>query len=115
MNKQSPRASQAEAELKRQASVFKIYDEHMNQLRTLSAYLWTDTDLARLEAAASDTTRKMQAVQHLQDLPVLEAVTAATAEFAAVLPLLHSVRHEALRPRHWEQLMEVTGKPLLHA
>lgn len=101
---------QAESELKRQASVYDIYASHMDSLRTFSAYLWIDTDISRLEALAADTTKKLRAVQQLKGLAVLSAVEAMVAAFAAVLPLLHSVRHEALRPRHWNKLMEATGK-----
>ena len=105
-----PLSLQAESELKRQASVYDIYASHMDSLRTFSAYLWIDTDISRLEALAADTAKKLRAVQQLRGLPVLGAVEATVAAFAAVLPLLHSVRHEALRPRHWEKLMEAAGK-----
>ena len=84
----------------------------MDSLRTFSACLWNDTDLPRLEAAASDNDKKLRAIQQLSGLPVFQAVQAATAEFAAVLPLLRSLRHEALRPRHWEELMQTTGSAL---
>ena len=81
----------------------------MDSLRTFSASLWNDTDLPRLEAAALDNDKKLRASQQLNGLPLYQAVQAATAEFAAVLPLLRSLRHEALRPRHWEELMETAG------
>ena len=91
--------------------MYDIYAAHMDALRTFSAGLWADTDLVRLEAAAADTAKKLHAVNSLRGLPVLDAVEAATAAFAAVLPLLRSVRHDALRPRHWDQLMKATGAP----
>ena len=89
-----------------------MYACHMDSLRTFSACLWNDVDLPRLEAAASDNDTKLHAIQQLSGIPVFQAVQAAKAEFAAVLPLLRSLRHEALRPRHWEQLMETTGSEL---
>ncbi|KAK9825454.1 hypothetical protein WJX81_002895 [Elliptochloris bilobata] len=107
-----PALSKAESELKRLASAFDVYAAHMASLRTFSAYLWADTNLTSLEAAAADTNKRLHAIQHLKGQPVFDAVQAAAAEFAAVLPLLHSVRHEALRPRHWTQLIETTGAHL---
>ena len=93
--------------------MYDIYAAHMDALRTFSAGLWAETDLMRLEAAAADTAKKLHALHSLRGLPVLDAVEAATAAFAAVLPLLRSVRHDALRPRHWEQLMKATGSAQL--
>lgn len=100
---------QAESELKHLASVYDVYASHVDSLRLFSASLWNDTDLPRLEAAALDNDRKLRALQQLSGLPVFQAVQAVAAEFAAVLPLLRSLRHEALRLRHWEELMETTG------
>ena len=88
--------------------MYGIYASHLDALRTFSACLWVDIDLTRLEAAAADTAKKLHAVQSLGS-PVLGAVEAATVAFAATLPLLRSVRHDSLRLRHWEQLVQATG------
>ena len=106
---------QAESELKHLASVYDVYAAHVDSLRVFSASLWNDTDLPRLEAAAVDNDKKLRTIQQLNGLPVYQAVQAATSEFAAVLPLLRSLRHEALRPRQWEELMETTGSALAAA
>ncbi len=56
-----------------------------------------------------EVAKKLRALTTLKMLPVYEAVEKEIQGFKNSLPLMRDLKNDALRKRHWDQLMAVTG------
>ena len=102
-------AVQAEAELKRLGQVYGVYAEHADNVRQYSQQLWADLDITRMVSGTDEVAKKLRGLTALKMLPVYEAVEKEIQGFKNSLPLMRDLKNEALRMRHWDQLMAVTG------
>lgn len=100
---------QADAELKRLNQVYAVYAEHAENVKQYSQQLWADLDISRMVAGTDEVARKLRTLTNLKMLPVYEAVEKEIQGFKNGLPLMRDLKHDALRKRHWDQLMAVTG------
>ena len=103
-------ALQAEAELKRLGQVYGVYAEHADNVRQYSQQLWADLDISRMVTGTDEVAKKLRALTTLKMLPVYEAVEKEIQGFKNSLPLMRDLKNDALRKRHWDQLMTVTGR-----
>ena len=106
---------QAEAELKRLGQVYAVYSEHADNVRQYSQQLWADLDIARMVAGTDEVAKKLRGLTALKNLPVYETVEKEIQGFKNSLPMMRDLKNDALRKRHWDQLMVVTGNILLFA
>ena len=102
-------AVQAEAELKRLGQVYGVYAEHADNVRQYSQQLWADLDITRMVTGTDEVAKKLRALTSLKMLPVYETVEKEIQGFKNSLPLMRDLKNDALRKRHWDQLMAVTG------
>lgn len=100
---------QAEAELKRLGQVYGVYAEHADNVRQYSQQLWADLDITRMVTGTDEVAKKLRALTSLKMLPVYETVEKEIQGFKNSLPLMRDLKNDALRKRHWDQLMAVTG------
>lgn len=100
---------QADSELKRLSQVYAVYAEHAENVKQYSQQLWSDLDISRMVAGTDEVARKLRTLTNLKLLPVYEAVEKEIQGFKNALPLMRDLKHDALRKRHWDQLMNVTG------
>ena len=89
-----------------------MYAEHADNVRQYSQQLWADLDISRMVSGTDEVARKLRALTTLKMLPVYEAVEKEIQGFKNSLPLMRDLKNEALRKRHWDQLMAVTGKEI---
>lgn len=102
-------AVQAEAELKRLGQVYAVYSEHADNVRQYSQQLWADLDITRMVTGTDEVAKKLRALTALKNLPVYETVEKEIQGFKNSLPMMRDLKNDALRKRHWDQLMVVTG------
>ena len=102
---------QAESELKKLQQIYSVYAEHVGNVRQYSELLWADLDLNKMVTGTEEVARKLRELKHLKLLPAFEAVERDIQSFQSSLPLMQELRNDALRKRHWDQLMTVTGVP----
>ena len=100
---------QAESELKKLQQIYSVYAEHVSNVRQYSELLWADLDLNKMVTGTEEVARKLRELKHLKLLPAFEAVEREIQGFQSSLPLMQELRNDALRKRHWDQLMTVTG------
>ena len=100
---------QVEYELEELRSIYTIYREHKEAIRNWSAQLWADLDVARMATASNERLHALWSLNTMRALPVWVAAEQEVAAFAASLPLMRKLKHESLRKRHWEALMQATG------
>lgn len=106
---------QAEAELKRLGQVYAVYSEHADNVRQYSQQLWADLDITRMVTGTDEVAKKLRGLTALKNLPVYETVEKEIQGFKNSLPMMRDLKNDALRKRHWDQLMVVTGNIVLYA
>eukprot|EP00927_Polykrikos_kofoidii_P046386 TRINITY_DN40623_c0_g2_i1.p1 TRINITY_DN40623_c0_g2~~TRINITY_DN40623_c0_g2_i1.p1 ORF type:complete len:3637 (-),score=783.39 TRINITY_DN40623_c0_g2_i1:390-10571(-) len=96
----------------------QLYDLYVAVLQTITDwrdYLWTDVpDLiegmkSQVEAFAG-RCKKMP--KQLREWPAYNELKKEIEDFQEVLPLLMDLGKPSIMPRHWQQVMDITGKEL---
>uniref|UniRef100_A0A383W4S5 Dynein-1, subspecies f n=1 Tax=Tetradesmus obliquus TaxID=3088 RepID=A0A383W4S5_TETOB len=105
-----PLLSKVESELRKLAQVYAVYAEHAEAVRQYSNMLWSELDIGNMMNGVQAVATKLKKLKGLEDMPVFGLVQAEIAGFADSLPLMKELKSESLRPRHWKQLMALTGQ-----
>ena len=105
-----PQLSQVEAEIKKLAQVYAVYAEQAEAVRQYSTWLWSELDVTKMMTGTDDILNKLRKLKHLKHLPIYENVEREVQGFHNSLPLMKDLKSDALRKRHWTQLMEVTNQ-----
>ena len=109
-----PTLLEAEAEMEQLCAIYAVYSAHEEAIHRHDAALWSDLDLKKLHAVAKRFDEKLEAMREdasLRKKPVFELLEENLAAFADALPLFEALKSDALRPRHWQQLMRITAQP----
>merc|ERR1711871_1217937 len=69
-----------------------------------------DTD-AMEEGAQKFQKRLMKLGKELRTWKLFGAMKEKVEQFKKALPLIQDLRNDALRDRHWQQLMDIVGQP----
>ncbi|KAL6757976.1 dynein heavy chain, N-terminal region 1-domain-containing protein, partial [Haematococcus lacustris] len=105
-----PSLAMVEAEMKKLQQVYAVYAEHTDSVRQYASMLWSELDVGKMMVGTEETANKLRKLKHLKLLPVYELVEKEVTGFFNSLPLMKELKGDALRQRHWAQLMEVTGQ-----
>lgn len=105
-----PEVAQVESELKKLAEVYAIYHEYIDAVKGFSSILWSELDVSKLVSGTEEIYTKLKKLKHLKHLPVFELADRTIEGFLNSLPLMADLKSDALRKRHWDQLMRVTGQ-----
>ena len=109
-----PTLLEAEAEMEQLCAIYAVYSAHEDAIHKHDAVLWSDLDLKKLHAVAKRFDEKLETMREdasLAKKPVFELLEENLAAFADALPLFEALKSDALRPRHWQQLMRITSQP----
>ncbi|XP_057687718.1 dynein axonemal heavy chain 10-like isoform X2 [Corythoichthys intestinalis] len=91
----------------------QIYDIYHNQKVAKTKWsqtLWIDLDIHLLQEGVESFVQDLRKLpKDVRALPVACFVEARMKEFRDSLPLLMDLKNEALRERHWKELMKRTG------
>jgi dynein heavy chain len=102
---------QMHKEIQRLNVIFELYVAQRKAREGWSATLWAHLDLAVLEEGIGQfATKARRFPPEIKQIPLSRQLEATINEFKNSLPLIQDLKNEALRPRHWKQLMAVTGK-----
>ncbi|CAL9696600.1 unnamed protein product [Knipowitschia caucasica] len=90
--------------------IYDIYRAQKEAKAQWSQTLWADLDFQLLQEGIDGfLKRHRQLPKDVRALPVSFFLDARMKEFKESLPLLLDLKNEALRNRHWKELMERTG------
>jgi dynein heavy chain, axonemal len=92
-------------------SVYKLYRQQKIGRETWSETLWSDLkpDIL-IEGIDSYLKDYRKFDKEIRQLPIAQILEQKMKHFRNVIPLMANLKHEALRERHWQQLMTETGK-----
>jgi dynein heavy chain len=90
--------------------LYKLYEEQKKSRQEWSETLWRDLDVQLLVDGIDNyikTLKKMP--RDVRSMTVAKTLENKMKSFKEALPLMTDLKHEALRERHWRQLMRETG------
>jgi dynein heavy chain len=91
-------------------TVLELYSAVARQIDAWGKILFRKLEVSVLEQGCDKLVSKVRKLPAaLQDTVAAKAVKAKVSEFQDSIPLLQDLRHDALRPRHWARLGELTG------
>ncbi|KAK2902109.1 hypothetical protein Q8A73_011855 [Channa argus] len=89
---------------------YGIYKAYKDAKAEWSQTLWMDLNIQVLQEGAEGFIKSLrQLPKDVRALPVAFFLEGRMKEFKESLPLLLDLKNEALRDRHWKELMERTG------
>ncbi|XP_078791125.1 dynein axonemal heavy chain 10 isoform X3 [Oryzias latipes] len=93
------------------SQIYNIYKAHKEAKTKWSQTLWVNFDIKLLQDGIDGFIESlMQLSKDVQTLPVAFFLDSHLKEFRVSLSLLLDLKNTALRDRHWNKLMERTGK-----
>ncbi|KAL0227597.1 hypothetical protein RCL1_003741 [Eukaryota sp. TZLM3-RCL] len=105
-----PELSKIRDEINNLNKIFTFYLKVQQQIDSWSSLSWSGLNLSVLEDELEDLARHLKKLKDLKSLPAYSAVEILLNNFRDSFPLMQNLKSDALRPRHWEKLMEATGQ-----
>ena len=104
-----PELAEVQAQMSDLSQVYSLYSELKEQRGDWAATLWAELEMSTLEKGIEEYDGRLKKLpKHLKTLRPYKKVEESMAAFSASLPLIQNLKNDALRPRHWEKLMQVT-------
>ena len=93
--------------------IYSVYEEQKHARDEWAQALWSDLHMEVLEQGIDAfATRVRRMPDNVKEHPLWQVLSKRIKEFKDTLPLLTDLKSEALRDRHWKQLMNRSGSPL---
>ena len=91
-------------------ALYKLYEKQKNARDSWSKTLWVDLDPQQLLEGMEQFIKEFRKMpKHIRQLNVGQALEAIMKTFKNSVPLFVELKNEAMRERHWEELMNKTG------
>ncbi|XP_043967273.1 dynein axonemal heavy chain 10 [Gambusia affinis] len=105
-----PEATKIQKEMQGLRQIYQVFEAQKKAKATWSETLWVDLDMQVLQDGIEGFIKRFRRLpKYVRTLPVAFYLDACMKEFKESLPLLLDLKNEALRDRHWKELMERTG------
>ncbi|XP_067084612.1 dynein axonemal heavy chain 10 [Osmerus mordax] len=105
-----PELQSVQKEMKGLRQIYEIYSSQKAAKAEWSQTLWVNLNIQVLQEGVEGFTRSLRKLpKEVRALPVAFFLEGRMKEFRESLPLLLDLKNEALRDRHWRELMERTG------
>ncbi|EFJ08822.1 hypothetical protein SELMODRAFT_131043 [Selaginella moellendorffii] len=105
-----PLLAEVETLLKSLSQIYTVYTDFRTTVDNYASTLWVELDIQRLVAITEEFTVRLKRLRTLKNFQPYALLEAKVKGFQDSLPLIQDLKSDALRSRHWEKLMEVTGK-----
>jgi dynein heavy chain len=105
-----PLLQQTQADLDQLDKIYALYIEFKEFQDNMSSMLWSDLDIGTLQKGAEDFEKAAKRFpKELKEIFTFKMVEAKLTNFKEALPLVVNLKNDAMKPRHWQKLMDVTG------
>ncbi|GBG66223.1 hypothetical protein CBR_g57826 [Chara braunii] len=105
-----PELLEIENLMKDLVQIYQLYTDFSATVKQSSSMLWAELDIQKLLAGTDEFVIRAKRMKALKSRPTFGLVEGKIKGFQDSLPLIQDLKSEALRKRHWEKLMQVTGK-----
>ncbi|GMF23629.1 unnamed protein product [Phytophthora lilii] len=104
-----PELQQIAEALEKQEVIYSLYTEQKEFISTLSSMLWAELDVAAMNKGIEELEKRCRKIpKDLKAMSTFVEVEKQILSFKESIPLIQSLKNEAMKPRHWEELMTVT-------
>uniref|UniRef100_A0A8D2N9M5 Dynein-1, subspecies f n=1 Tax=Zonotrichia albicollis TaxID=44394 RepID=A0A8D2N9M5_ZONAL len=105
-----PDLLKAQQDAKAMKQVYDIYAEQKAAKEKWSKTLWINLNVKVLQDGTEGFLKAVRKLpRHVRGMPICKQLDKSLKSFLNSIPLLLDLKNEALRERHWEDLMEKTG------
>ncbi|XP_023379661.1 dynein heavy chain 10, axonemal-like, partial [Pteropus vampyrus] len=105
-----PELIKAQKEMSGLKQIYELYQDLKVAKDEWSQTLWINLNVQFLQEGIEDFLRALRRLpRQVRNLSVAYHLEAKMKAFKDSIPLLLDLKHEALRDRHWKELMEKTG------
>ena len=105
-----PQLFNMESEMNRVQDIYNIYVEHKEFVETMSKTSWAQLDIVVLNKGIGKTVTLLKKMPRAKKQTTqFKAVNEIVESFRKSIPLIQSLKNDAMQPRHWQELMKVTG------
>lgn len=105
-----PELVEAENLLSQLQSIYEVYATHTKNLESFSNTLWIDVDVNQVFDLTQEVQKQLKKLKDLKHLHAYDLVQRHINSFEQSLPLIRDLKSNALRKRHWDKIMDVTGR-----
>ncbi|KAI9009714.1 dynein heavy chain and region D6 of dynein motor-domain-containing protein [Gaertneriomyces semiglobifer] len=106
-----PELYELENEIKELDKIYTLYADVKDAINSWSTTLWSNLDINVLNKGIEGLSNRLRRLPaELKQLPPYNVVAEKIVTFKDSIPLFSDLKNEALRERHWKNLMEITHK-----
>ena len=92
------------------SSVYSLYSQHLESVKKWSAIMWAELEVGVFNRGLAGYTKELKRMgDKLGSNATYRKLNARMTAFRDSIPLLLSLKTDALRERHWKELMRSTG------
>lgn len=104
-----PELTEVGAMMEKLAKIFSVYKDFVEFTEAQSSMLWADLDVSVLQQGIVDIEKQCRKLPKiLKEIATYRNLEAAIVAFKESIPLIGSLKNDALKTRHWEKIMEAT-------
>ena len=104
-----PELTEVGAQMEKLAKIFDLYRGYVDFTESQSSMLWVDLDVSILQQGIVDLEKRCRKLPKiLKEIATYRNLEAAIVAFKESIPLIGSLKNDALKPRHWEKIMDAT-------
>ncbi|XP_078713472.1 dynein axonemal heavy chain 10 [Lampetra fluviatilis] len=106
-----PNLQQLQREVRGLRQIYDIFQAFTSSKEEWSQTLWANLDVSQLQGGTEGLFKTLKRLpRDVRSLPAAHHLEAKMKEFRDSIPLLLDIKNEAMRDRHWQELMEKTGQ-----
>ena len=105
-----PELLEIKASVDRLSVIYELYIDQKEFISSMASMLWSELDMNQLNKGISDLEMRCRKIpKQLKSLSTFIEVEKCILRFQDSIPLIQSLKNDCMKPRHWEELMKVTG------
>ncbi|XP_052801261.1 dynein axonemal heavy chain 10-like isoform X3 [Mya arenaria] len=106
-----PDLQQVQKQMKGLEMIYALFEEQENAREQWAETLWANLNIQILQDGIETFLKNLRKMpRDVKQMAVARALEEKMKEFRDSLPLFVDLKHEALRDRHWKELMTKTGQ-----
>jgi dynein heavy chain len=105
-----PGLNEVAAELEKLQQIYALYTKQDAFVNTMSSMLWAELDISQLTTGIEALEAECKKFpKNLKENSTFVAVEAKIIGFKDSIPLIASLKNDAMKKRHWDKMMTLTG------
>lgn len=104
-----PELQEINAALEKQDQIYSLYTKEKEFIGNLASVLWAELDVPGMNKGIDELEKRCRKFpKELKTMSTFIEVEKQIMAFKDSIPLIQSLKNDAMKPRHWEELMAVT-------